>query len=228
MRLRLAQSLPILDSEDHCSLPRALPEESGVAEPGSPPPLGEARPAASETHRPDNGRRRPSAAIAARGPGSGKLGTAMTYTFKLSRRLAANDPSWRGWFASLLLLTTACGAGSSTGPSDGTQPPVTAVPGWLTVQLTDPHHDDGALQLRVSGPAIDSIVADARYDGYGAAANGVADLVVAGSIVTGNVARFRVADVNQATAYTVSIVAAVQNDTYALRSTSGYRAVIVR
>jgi hypothetical protein len=148
----------------------------------------------------------------------------MTYTFKLSRRLASND--WRtAALAPLLVLLAACGAGSSTGASGGNEP---AVPGWLTVQLTTPYTDDGAVQLRITGPAVDSVVAEAAYDGFGMAANGAADLVMAGSISTGNVARIRVADINRATSYNVSVVAAAQAGTFALRNTAGYRAVVVR
>jgi hypothetical protein len=148
----------------------------------------------------------------------------MTYTFKLSRRLASND--WRtAVLAPLLVFLAACGAGSSTGASGGNEP---AVPGWLTVQLTTPYTDDGAVQLRITGPAVDSVMAEEAYDGFGMAANGAADLVMAGSISTGNVARFRVADINRASSYNVSVVAAAQSGTFALRNVSGYRAVIVR
>lgn len=148
----------------------------------------------------------------------------MTYTFKLSRRLAANYLRTAA-LAPLLALLVACGGGSSTGASGGNE---SAVPGWLTVQLTTPNTDDGALQLRITGPAVDSVVAESAYNGFGAAANGTADLVMAGAIATGNVARFRVADVNRASSYSVSVVAAAQSGSYALRNLSGYRAVIVR
>lgn len=148
----------------------------------------------------------------------------MTYTFKLSRRLASND--WgRGALVAAALLLNACAA-SPTDPSAGGTTP--AVPGWLTVQLTTPYSDDGAVQLRVTGPAVDSIVAESPHDGFGAASAGSADLVVTGTIVTGSVARFRVSDVNKATQYTATVVAAAQRSTFALRSTSGYRTAIVR
>lgn len=228
----LARALLKVDTEDQASLLIAQPGELGVAEPGSLPPspvTREASPAASETNRPDIGRLRPVAACSVvTGPARKGNGTPMTYTFKLSRRMAANDPG-RLLLAPLLLLLAACGANTATGPDTGTTPPPQApTPGWLTVQLTDPNIDDGALQLRVTGPALDTIAGDARYDGFGAVTNGVADLVVTGKIVSGNLARFRVADVNQASQYQVSLVAVVQEESYALRSTSGYRAVIVR
>ena len=151
----------------------------------------------------------------------------MTYTFKLSRRLASND--WRRYialpmFASLLV---ACGA-SSTGPTndDGAIPSVT--PGWLTIQFTTPNSEDGAVQLRVTGPVIDSVVVDSRYDSFGATSATVGDLVATGNIVTGNLARFRVPDVNRTAEYSVSVVAVAQKSTYALRGAAGYQAVIVR
>ena len=158
------------------------------------------------------------------GPDLRKPGTPMTYTFKLSRRLASNN--WRAAaITPLLALLVACGGGSSTGASGGNEP---AVPGWLSVQLTTPNTDDGAIQLRITGPAIQDVMAESAYNGFGSAAAGVSDLVMAGAIVTGNVARFQVPDVNRATSYNVTVVAAAQSGTYALRNVSGYRAVIVR
>lgn len=156
----------------------------------------------------------------------------MTYTFKLSRRMAANGRRSSIFAPLFLLLLAACGANSATGPSTepdtNNPPPPAATPGWLTVQLTDPNSDDGAVQLRVTGPAVEEIVQDTRFDGFGAVTNGVGDLVLTGRIGSGNIARIKVADVNQASRYQVSLVAVVQDGTYELRPTSGYRAVIVR
>ncbi|MEO8479480.1 MAG: hypothetical protein ABI542_07580 [Gemmatimonadota bacterium] len=151
----------------------------------------------------------------------------MTYKFKLSRRLAASHrPTRVVAVSSLLILLAACGASSPTGPGTSEQP---ATPGWLTVQLTTPFSDDGALQLRVSGPSIDSIAPEAAYDGFGTVSSGVADVVITGSVANGNVARFRVADVTRASQYMVSVVAAAQQTTYALRPNNAvYGAVIVR
>lgn len=167
----------------------------------------------------------------------------MTYTFKISRRLASSYTEWLSsrpsrrrasgyteWLstAALALVLTACGANSGTGPSNSTTPPP-PTPGWLTVQLTTPNSNDGAVQLRVTGPSIDTIATDARYGGVGQASSGAADLIVTGSIVGGTVARFRVADVNRSSSYSVRVVAAAQRSTWALRGNlADYRAVIVR
>lgn len=151
----------------------------------------------------------------------------MTYTYKLSRRLAVAHRRARVVPAlSLLILLAACGSSSPTGPDTSEQP---ATPGWLTVQLTTPFADDGALQMRVTGPSIDSIAPEAVYDGFGTVASGVADVVITGSLANGNVARFRVSDVTRASQYMVSVVAAAQQTTYALRPNNAvYGAVIVR
>lgn len=146
---------------------------------------------------------------------------AMTYTFKLSRRLAASLRPKLG-LAGLCAALVACG-GSPTGAND----PTPGAPGWLSVELTTPNTDDGAVQLRISGPAIDSVKAASPYNGFGQASGSSADLVLAGTIQTGTVAHFRVGDVNRAGQYSVTVTAAAQRGSYALRSTNGYRTSVV-
>lgn len=147
----------------------------------------------------------------------------MTYRFKLSRRLASNH---RRLLAALPLLAflAACGGSSPTGSSGGND----ATPGWLSVELTTPHDDDGAVQLRITGPGVDSVVASTPYNGYGITSGSSADLVLTGAIRTGRVARFRVADVSRSSQYVATVTAAAQGGSYALRGTSGYRTAIVR
>ncbi len=145
----------------------------------------------------------------------------MNYTFKLSRRLAANAGRL-ALFGPALLLLAACGSGP-TGSSD-VQP---GTPGWLTVELTTPNSDDGAVQLRISGPSVDSVVAASPYNGFGLANGGSADVVLTGAIHTGSVARFRVQDISRASQYSVAVTAAAQRGSYALRSIGGYQTAIV-
>jgi hypothetical protein len=124
------------------------------------------------------------------------------------------------------LLATACGGGSSvTGPT--TPPPATATPGWLTVQLDTPRSDDGAVQLLVTGPGIDSVKA-VGYDGYAEVVSGEANLLVTGSVGAGMVAQVKVPDVARLAEYHASIVAAAARTTYVLQDLTGYRAVLVR
>lgn len=145
----------------------------------------------------------------------------MTYTFKLARRLATNGKS-AALALGALLGAAACG-GSATGAND-VQP---GTPGWLSVELTSPNTDDGAVQLRVTGPSVDSVVAASPYNGFGQSSSGSADLVLTGAIRTGTVARFHVSDISRASQYRVTVTAAAQRGSYALRSTGGYQTAVV-
>lgn len=148
----------------------------------------------------------------------------MTYKFKLSRRLAASQ-RFLGVLAAVGLA--ACGSESPTSSSNN--PPVTPSPtaGWLTVQLTTPRTDDGAVQLSVSGPGVDSAKI-VGYDGYAVVANSQANLIVTGGIASGTVARVFVRDVNKASQVQASVAAAAARGTYGLQDLTGYRVVLVR
>ena len=147
----------------------------------------------------------------------------MTYTFKLSRRIASNH---RSCVAAATLLLAACGA---QGPTSSTpvQPPVAAVSGWLTVQLTTPNSDDGAVQIAVSGQGVDSAKV-LGYDGYSAVANANANLIVTGAVTSGSIARIFVRDLARTSSVQATVVAAAARSSYALQDLSGYRAVLVR
>ena len=125
-----------------------------------------------------------------------------------------------------LALTAMLGACSSevatvpTAPSGPTG-------GWLTVQLTTPRSDDGAVQLSVSGPAIDSVKI-VSYDGFESHTATQADLVATGNIVSGDMARIHVPDLSRTTEYHASVSAAAARDSYALQDLGGYRVVLVR
>jgi hypothetical protein len=146
----------------------------------------------------------------------------MTYTFKLSRRIASNH---RGSLAALALLLAACGAESPT--SNTPAPLPAAVSGWLTVQLATPNSDDGAVQIAVSGPGVDSAKV-LGYDGYAAVANTNANLIVTGAITNGSIARIFVRDLSQTSRVQATVVAAAARSSYALQELNGYRAVLVR
>ncbi len=124
-------------------------------------------------------------------------------------------------------VVTGCASGTSvTGPV--TPPPSTAVtPGWLTVQLDSPRSDDGALQLLVTGPGLDSVRV-VGYDGYAAVVSGEANLLITGSISNGTVAQVRIPDLARSSEYRATIVAAAARATYGLQDLTGYRALLVR
>ena len=129
---------------------------------------------------------------------------------------------------SLLTLAAvlALGACSSEAATTATIP-AGPTGGWLTLQLTTPHSDDGAVQLSIAGPAIDSVKI-LGYDGFESHTVTQANLVAAGTIVNGDVARIHVPDLSRTTQYLVSVSAAAARDSYALQDLAGYRAVLVR
>jgi len=117
----------------------------------------------------------------------------------------------------------ACSSQVTTAPST----PATPTGGWLTVQLTTPRTDDGAVQLSIVGPAIDSVKI-MSYDGFESHSATVADLVATGTISSGDVARVHIPDLSRTTEYHASVSAAAARDSYALQVLDGYRAVLVR
>ena len=124
--------------------------------------------------------------------------------------------------ASVLLLD-ACSSETATAPAV----PVGPTAGWLTVQFTTPRTDDGAVQLSIAGPAIDSVKI-LTYDGFESHTATQADLVATGTITSGDLVRIHVPDLSKTTQYRASVSAAAARDSYALQDLAGYRAVLVR
>ena len=150
----------------------------------------------------------------------------MTYKFKLARRLASNHLPLVALCAA---LSSACAGGGSPTDPDQSAPPVAKSAGWLTVQLTTPSSNDGAVQLSVSGPGVDSIRVLTPYNGFATVpTSGIGHLVATGTIVSGAVARVWVRDVAKVSQVTASVSAAAARGTYALNSLTGYRATVVR
>jgi hypothetical protein len=147
----------------------------------------------------------------------------MHWSKKLARRVRL--------IRNLPVLSAIIGAGAlSACGSDvvGADTSSPSAPGWLSVQLTTPHTNDGAVQLFVSGPAtIDSMKATG-YTGYPSDASTSVQLIVTGNISSGAVARFYVHDVSRAVEYRVSVVAAAARTTYALQNMQGYTATVTK
>ena len=123
-----------------------------------------------------------------------------------------------------LFFFAACSSDTATAPNP---PPPAPTGGWLTLQLTTPRTDDGAVQFSVSGPAIDSVTI-LGYDGFAAIDSGIANLLVTGSVLSGDVARIFVPDLSLTSQYHASVAAAAARSTYALQAIDTYRAVLVR
>lgn len=154
----------------------------------------------------------------------------MTYTQKVSRRPASNDQVIRIlrplFLLLIVLLATACGSGELVNPH--TPDSDRAAPGWLTLNLTTPRADDGAVQLRVLGPAMDSLQLSGP-GGFASVSNGVARVLITGRITGGAVARFWVPDTRKALLYVATVEEAAARGTYQLQDLSqGYSAHVIR
>ncbi len=150
----------------------------------------------------------------------------MTYTFKLARRMAKNHPGRRTFAMLAACFLVACGGSTPTGAAP-IVPSSSAIAGFLTLELTTPNTNDGAIQFAVSGPSIDSI-RTIGLDGATALLNGQAQTIVTGAIVPGALARVYVPDVHRASEYRAWVVAAAVRTTYQLQDVSAYRAALVR
>lgn len=147
----------------------------------------------------------------------------MTYKFKLSRRMSSNH---RSVLAAAALLLAACGSQSPTGSTPVT-PVAPPTGGWLTIQLATPRTDDGAVQLSVSGPGVDSAKI-VGYAGFSVVANSNADMVITGALASGTVARVFLRDLSRTGDVRATVSAAAARGSYTLQDLSGYRAVVVR
>ena len=124
---------------------------------------------------------------------------------------------WIFAMVAVLSLGAAC-SGDSTGGD--------AQPGVLTVRLTTPRSDDGAMTFEVSGPAIDSvIVVDAslrlftRREGEGGS---TVSGVVVGALADGIVVTLRVPDVGAAAGYTARVLEVADRQNALRTSLAGY------
>lgn len=148
----------------------------------------------------------------------------MTYTFKLSRRIASNH---RTGLAALSILLGACGAQGPTSSTPVAPPTPAVTAGWLTVQLTTPRSDDGAVQVSVSGPGVDS-ASISGYDGFSVVGSSAADMVVTGALTSGTIARVHVRDLSRTGDVHATLSAAASRGNYQLQDLTGYRVVLVR
>lgn len=156
----------------------------------------------------------------------------MTYTYKLSRRLAsshdAGSDARRIALLLLLLLAISCGGDDLASPTTPQPGPSPAVAGWLSVMLTTPNADDGAIQLSLSGAPIDSLELSGN-PGFAALVDGAGRLLVTGNIRSGVVARIWVPDLRAAARYHGSVDAAAARSSYALQDLSrGYAVQVTR
>jgi hypothetical protein len=123
-----------------------------------------------------------------------------------------------GFLVAALAVVTAC-AGES-GPT----------PGELTVRLTTPNADDGAMVLVLSGPGPITNVAAASAGTivHARDASGSMRVAAFGSIASGDLIRFSVPDVEQASSYQATIHEVADRGNVLRPAVTSYTLAIVR
>ncbi|HET7041190.1 MAG TPA: hypothetical protein VFI13_04195 [Gemmatimonadales bacterium] len=120
------------------------------------------------------------------------------------------------------LLLAVAGCGSSDG--GGAHP----VPGFLTLTLSTPNANDGAVLFKVSGGTIDSVVGGAMVQSGSYVINPTFTRVVtAGNIVDGIIAKIHVPDVDKAASYSATVEqASIRTAPYTQQSLTNYTIAI--
>ena len=119
--------------------------------------------------------------------------------------------------AALVTLGVNCGGGDGDNGSD--EP----TPGNLTIALTSPNSDDGAIKLTIAGPvAPTAITASAGLELFQSGPIGTSTtVIVTGDLAAGPLLTIAVADTRKDEDYSATVVQ-VASETYALRTNAGY------
>ena len=124
--------------------------------------------------------------------------------------------NWNTIAAATVALAVAMACGDDGGPTG-------PVSGTLVVSLTTPNADDGAILFTISGAGISAPTAltSNLFFSRVASTSSLA-AVVAGNIAAGQMLRFSVPDVGQASAYTANITEVADRNNALRASLSGY------
>lgn len=94
--------------------------------------------------------------------------------------------------------------------------------GTLSVSLTTPNRDDGAVLFTLSGGPVDSVEA-VGYSVYSARIDpNTLRIIVTGDVVSGAIARIHIADNREASRYSASINQVAARSSYAQRDPATY------
>jgi hypothetical protein len=103
------------------------------------------------------------------------------------------------------------GCSNNTGPVAAT----------LNVNISSPHHDDGALLLSVHGGPVDS-VESVGFRVYSIRAADSVKFIVTGNLGSGPIARIHIPDSRQTSRYSARISQVAVRVSYALRDPAAY------
>lgn len=126
----------------------------------------------------------------------------------------------------MLGLVALVAFGANCGGDDGG--PSGPTPGELTIELTTPNADDGAIKLTITGPeALTSITA--AKPGIRVFQSGTLGttntIVITGTIAAGDVVKIGVTDTRDDEEYTATVVSAAST-AYAVRPVTGYELTV--
>lgn len=123
-----------------------------------------------------------------------------------------------------LMLVTVLGISAACGSKK--PDPVGPVAGDLTVSYVGPSQTDGAILLLVTG-SVTAVKSAGAYQVASAAAGPTATrVVITGPIVTGDIIKLTVPDVNAAASYSARFEAVADRNTFALGDLSSYSATV--
>lgn len=129
------------------------------------------------------------------------------------------NPKWTA-MAAMAMLLSSCGGDS---PNGGTGPPIDPTnPGFVSVRLSTPNADDGALLLTLSGGAADSLTASVGELFFSETGTNTFRIMIAGPLTNGAVARFWMADRRDVAQYTAAVEQVAVRDTYEQRDIGSY------
>jgi hypothetical protein len=137
--------------------------------------------------------------------------------------------SRRSWRSAGILAVSLLAAACSDSPTNPVPPPVAPQPGTLTLRLTTPHADDGALALEVSGPvdsataAHGSLLLFTRRTGPSTTVGAVVGPLAGGAVVT-----LHVPDVNAVATYAATVREVADRQDALRASLEGYALVVTK
>jgi hypothetical protein len=103
----------------------------------------------------------------------------------------------------------------------GDAPPPGPTGGEVVVSLSSPNTQDGALVVRLTGPLTD-LTAVGGYRIASSVQGAVTQVVITGTIVSGDILRFKVADLSLVPGYGASVTQVARRTDYALLDVAGY------
>lgn len=122
----------------------------------------------------------------------------------------------------LLLLLTLLSGGCG---GDGVAPPT---PGTLSLRLTTPNVNDGALVIVLSGGPVSAVHAAAGLEVVRQSDAAGNHILLIGDVTEGVVATFDVPDISRATAYVAVVEQVADRNSFSLLDAAPYRIAVVQ